>query len=337
MTEKEILSKQIADAQKIEKFCRTYNLCNRNDNSKLYQELKRNEAMFETWVGKVFLEGLRKRTQEGKRKKILVKCCWLGAKSFFLLALFLLGVMIYSGVEQAKQEAVLDYIRQERLAVSTRNAESELSDSEITLENDSGVSDGILEEYQSLYSMNKELVGWLKVQGTNIDYPVMQSCNKEDFYLDHDFQKNESVRGALFISGEAQISPMDQNLVIFGHNMRDGSMFGELKKYLDKSYWEQNPQIEFDTIYKKGTYRIVSVVRTSVLEEHEEGFRYYWFRNYNNRDEFQQLKDFLEEKQVYKTGETVEYSDTLLMLSTCEYSTDQGRLVVIAKKIQADY
>jgi sortase B len=181
--------------------------------------------------------------------------------------------------------------------------------------------------------MYPDVVGWIKVEGTPIDYPVMQDRNDDDYYLKHNFEGKEDNKGAPFVSADACIDPLDQNLVIFGHNVSDGSQFGELDRYLDYDFYQQHSTIEFDTIYETGTYQIVAVVKTHVKTDNESGFRYYWFREYENRGEFQDLLDFIEDNKVYDTGEYLSYGDTTIMLSTCEYTVDNGRLVIIAKRM----
>ena len=165
------------------------------------------------------------------------------------------------------------------------------------------------------------------------DYPVMQDHTGGEYYLKHNFEGKDDNKGKPIVSADASIDPMDQNIVIFGHNVSDGSQFGDLDAYLDKKFYKNHPVITFDTIYETGQYQIVAVEKTNVKEKDESGFRYYWFRNYKNRKEFQNLLDFVEEHRVYDTGEHLIYGDTTIMLSNCEYTVNNGRLVVIAKRI----
>ena len=190
-----------------------------------------------------------------------------------------------------------------------------------------------LERYAELFAMNNDMAGWIRIEDTQINYPVMYTPDNPDYYLKHNFEGKDDNKGNPFVSADASIDPMDQNIVIFGHNVSDGSQFGDLDAYLDKKFYKKHPVITFDTIYETGQYQIVAVVKTHVKEKDESGFRYYWFRNYKNRKEFQNLLDFVEENRVYDTGEHLIYGDTTIMLSTCEYTVNNGRLVVIAKRI----
>lgn len=257
---------------------------------------------------------------KNRHRQMVEKVCRRLAFSFLAMAVVLLLAFNYFQIKEAKKEAVLEYIRQEKEMM--KNQDTEDTDRL-----------AILSQYDILYSMYPDLAGWLKVDGTPIDYPVMQDRTGEEYYLTHNFEGKDDNKGNPFISADASIEPMDQNIVIYGHNVRDGSQFGDLDYYLDKKFYEKHPVITFDTIYETGTYQIVAVVKTHVKQEDEAGFRYYWFRNYENRDEFQDLLDFIEENRLYDTGEHLSYGDTTIMLSTCEYTVNNGRLVVIAKRI----
>lgn len=257
---------------------------------------------------------------KNRHRQMVEKVCRRLAFSFLAMAVVLLLAFNYFQIKEAKKEAVLEYIRQEKEMM--KNQDTEDTDRL-----------AILSQYDILYSMYPDLAGWIKVDGTPIDYPVMQDRTGEEYYLTHNFEGKDDNKGNPFISADASIEPMDQNIVIYGHNVRDGSQFGDLDYYLDKKFYEKHPVITFDTIYETGTYQIVAVVKTHVKQEDEAGFRYYWFRNYENRDEFQDLLDFIEENRLYDTGEHLSYGDTTIMLSTCEYTVNNGRLVVIAKRI----
>ena len=125
---------------------------------------------------------------------------------------------------------------------------------------------------------------------------------------------------------------MDDNLVIYGHNMKNGHMFGELKNYGTESYFLSHPRILFHTLYEKAEYEVVTVVQTHIKDETEDGFRYYQFFNYETEEAFSECVDFIQENQIYDVENKLQYGDQLLMLSTCDYAEDNGRFVVIARK-----
>lgn len=190
----------------------------------------------------------------------------------------------------------------------------------------------ILPQYKEMSEQYPQLYGWLQVPETQIDLPVMRAEGDKEFYLHHDFTGAESAEGALFVDAESSIYPQDGNTVIYGHNMKNGHMFGTLKMYLDREFFQAHREIYFDTLYENGIYEAVAVLKTRILNENENGFRYYQFFQYKNKEEFQECLDFVEENQRFGTGSTLQYGDKILMLSTCEYSQENGRLVVVARK-----
>lgn len=191
----------------------------------------------------------------------------------------------------------------------------------------------ILKEYKKLYKQNKDMVGWLKIEGTNIDYPVMQTGEDEgDYYLHHDFNKEESVSGSLFLDARNDFVNRDTNLIIYGHNMRDGSMFGRLKNYMDKEYWEQHKEIVFDTIYEKVHYSIVAVCLSKVNYQDDYTFRYYNFLNAESKEDFDAFKANIQQLTAFEQTVDISYGDELLTLSTCNSYIEDGRLFLVAKK-----
>ena len=160
----------------------------------------------------------------------------------------------------------------------------------------------------------------------------MRAEGDRNFYLDHDFSGMESAEGALFVDEKNSIYPPDGNTVVYGHNMKNGHMFGTLKMYLDEEFFREHRKIHFDTVYETGIYEVVAVLKTRILNENEPGFRYYRFFQYQTKEEFQECQDFVEKNRIFETGTDLQYGDQILMLSTCEYSQENGRLVVVARK-----
>lgn len=190
----------------------------------------------------------------------------------------------------------------------------------------------ILAQYREMVKEYPGLFGWLQIPDTQINLPVMQPLKERNFYLSHDFTGMESAEGALFVDPKNERWPQDGNTVIYGHNMKNGHMFGELSKYEDRDYFYEHQEIHFDTIYEVGIYEVVAVLKTRILNESEQGFRYYRFFQYDSKKEFRKCQDFVKENQLFETGSILDYGDRILMLSTCEYSQDNGRLVIVARK-----
>lgn len=191
----------------------------------------------------------------------------------------------------------------------------------------------VLDEYKTLYEKNKRLIGWLKIDDTIIDYPVMQTSDNE-YYLDHNFNQEYDKNGSLFLDCDCNIYPRSTNLIIYGHHMKSGQMFGQLQKYAKESYGEMHSVIQFDSIYEKATYQVMYVFRSQVYNEDDLVFKYYQFINANSEEEFNSYMKEMEAMSLYDTGVTANYGDSLLTLSTCDHSQTDGRFVVVAKRIK---
>ncbi len=191
----------------------------------------------------------------------------------------------------------------------------------------------VLDEYKTLYEKNKRLIGWLKIDDTIIDYPVMQTSNNE-YYLDHNFNQEYDKNGSLFLDCDCSIYPRSTNLIIYGHHMKSGQMFGQLQKYAKESYGKEHSVIQFDSIYEKATYQVMYVFRSQVYNEDDLVFKYYQFINANSEEEFNSYMKEMEAMSLYDTGVSASFGDSLLTLSTCDHSQTDGRFVVVAKRIK---
>ena len=195
----------------------------------------------------------------------------------------------------------------------------------------------ILPEYQEIYAENDDLVGWLQIDGTQINYPVLQSDSEADsqFYLTHSFAKKKDKNGSLFMDYRNDFVNRDTNIIIYGHNMKNGAMFGSLKKYLEKDYLEKHARLRFDTIYERGTYEVIGAFLSEVSYQDEYTFRYYNFLNADNKSEFEAFAVNVMQLDALKQGTLdAKYGDQLLTLSTCSSYTDEGRMFIIAKRIK---
>lgn len=191
----------------------------------------------------------------------------------------------------------------------------------------------VLDEYKTLYQKNKKLIGWLKIDDTIIDYPVMQTDNNE-YYLTYNFNQEYDKNGSIFMDYNCSVYPRSTNLIIYGHHMKSGQMFGQLQKYAKESYGKEHNIIQFDSIYEKGTYEVMYVFRSKVFNEDDFVFKYYQFIDANSEDEFNSYMKEMAEMSLYDTGVTASYGDSLLTLSTCDNSQSDGRFAVVAKKIR---
>lgn len=190
----------------------------------------------------------------------------------------------------------------------------------------------ILPEYETLYNSNKKLIGWIEIDDTKIDYPVLQ-CGDNTYYLNHNFDQEEDRNGSIFLDYRCDVIQGNDNYILYGHHMSSGKMFAALEKYEDKDYYEKHPYIRFDTIYEKQTFQVMYVFRSRVYNEDDVVFKYYDFIDVNSENEFVSYMREMEEETFYNTGVTASYGEQLLTLSTCDYNEKNGRFVVVAKRI----
>ncbi|MDY3225607.1 MAG: class B sortase [Candidatus Faecousia sp.] len=189
----------------------------------------------------------------------------------------------------------------------------------------------MLPGYKELYEQNSDAVGWLKIEGTKINYPVFQTPDNISYYLYRDSDKKENKHGSIYAWEAADVNKPSDNVTLFGHNMADGSMFAALNNYTSKAAWDKNNLIFFDTLTEYHTYKIFAVFKTSANKG--EGFSYHQFVDAANAEEFNEFVSTCKKLSFYDTGITPVYGDKLLCLSTCEYTLENGRLVVAAVRI----
>lgn len=199
----------------------------------------------------------------------------------------------------------------------TENVVSELTEAQI-----------LHKKYQALYAQNEDFVGWISIDGTNVNYPVMQSIHSPDFYLKHGFDKAYSAYGVPYVD-EACAVGLSNNTVIYGHNMKNGSMFHDLLQYADAEFWAEHQTIRFDTMSRTSEYQVILAFR---FDTNHETFRYNEYTDMNE-EEFTEFMDECRRRQLYDTGITAAYGDELITLSTCEYTYENGRFAVVAKRI----
>lgn len=250
----------------------------------------------------------------------------------FGISAFFVGNYIVESKEQAKQNQALADLKNsmketepEESVPETTDPEGTFGAAEIRDEN------GMLMEYGEIYAQNPNLVGWIRIDGSKLDNPVMQTPNDPNYYLDHDFYGNSSAWGAIYAREECDINAPSDNITLYGHNMRDGSMFAVANDYTRKETWEENPLIFFDTLYEYHVYKIFAVFKTSA--NLGEGFTYHNMIEAGSKEEFDAFISKCKELSFYDTGITPQYGDKTICLSTCEYTLDNGRLVLAAVRI----
>lgn len=238
--------------------------------------------------------------------------------SGFLLCFILSLTFIISYYQDsAKQEAIYDELVEVVEEEKIKNDESDL-----------------LKEYQDLYLQNDDIVGWIKIDGTKINYPVMQTVDEPNFYLRRGFDKKYTIYGCPYMQENCNVDKPSDNLVIYGHHMNDGTMFANLMKYTKKSFWEEHKTIVFDTLEEHKEYEVMAAFKTVVYSDSPESFKYYHFVDAENEEEFNAFVEKCKELSFYDTGVEAEYGDKFITLSTCEYSKKNSRMVVVAKRVK---
>ena len=181
---------------------------------------------------------------------------------------------------------------------------------------------------QKLYEINSDIIGWIRIDNSNIDYPVMQTKNSPNYYLRKNFYKQYTYLGTPYLAENCDINISD-NLIIYGHHINNSKMFGELENYQKVEYYNSHKIIKLYTLEEKKEYEIISIFTTNTYT----GFKYYNFINANNENEFDTFVNQCKELSFFDIENTAVYGDKLLTLSTCDYSNENARLVIVAKRI----
>lgn len=190
----------------------------------------------------------------------------------------------------------------------------------------------ILPQYAELAQQNPDMFGWIKIDGTPVDYPVMHTPDDPEKYLRRGFDGEYSMAGTIFL--DCRCSPDSDNLIVYGHNMKNNTMFGSILNYKDQSYWELHPVIHFDTLHEKQDYEVLAAFYDRVYTPKDTCFKYYNFIDAADGYAFDDAIRSYREKALYDTGVSAQYGDTLLTLSTCAYHVENGRFVIVARKIE---
>jgi sortase B len=250
---------------------------------------------------------------------------------FVCCAVYIANYMVDSH-EQGSAYDDLASIRDQYLNGSTDPQNTLPQQSQLpTLPNGNRDPQYILPELRDAYEKNNHLVGWITIPDTKINYPVVQSPEKPNYYLDHTFEKKWSSWGCIYARESCDVFRPSDNVVLYGHHMKDGSMFAQLDKYKKKDFWEEHQTFTFDTLYERHTYQVIAVFKTSA--NLGAGFSYHTFNDAGSKEEFDAFMEQVHKLQFSDTGVTAEYGDLLLTLSTCEYTLSNGRFVVVAKRI----
>jgi|LSQX01.3.fsa_nt_gb sortase B len=184
----------------------------------------------------------------------------------------------------------------------------------------------VLQRFLPLLEINPEIVGWISISGTNIDYPVVQTDNNE-YYLSYDFRGNKARQGTIFMDYRNSPDCSDKNTIIYGHNMRDGSMFGVLARFKDKNFFQENTTILFYTLYEITEWEIFSAYVT------DTSFNYIK-QNFTSDEEYLNFINAIKDKSMHKRNVELRKDDKIITLSTCSYEFNNARFVVHARRVR---
>ncbi len=235
-----------------------------------------------------------------KNKKIIV--------ILFLIIITIIVICIYNKNNNILQEVVID-----KTKITTEKTERML-------------------QVEALKKENEDIIGWLEIPNTKINFPVVQGTDNQ-YYMTHTYKKEESKDGSIFLDKDYNWDLPSSNLLLYGHNNKNGNMFQGLLNYKQESYYNEHPDIRFTTLTDDSEYEIISVFLSRVYYTNENNvFRYYYFINAENEEQYNYYIEESKKASLYDTGKTAKYGEQLLTLSTCEYSQEDGRFVIVAKK-----
>ena len=217
---------------------------------------------------------------------------------------------------------------------STTDTETSVSD-DMSSDADMDETTAITNPYAESFLANEDMAGWLVIPDTTIDYPIMWTPGDESYYLYRDFNKEDNDNGSLILDTDSCLDPLTTNLIIHGHNMKSGAMFGNLTDYEDEEYYKEHNQIILYTKECQRNYEIIAVFRSQVYKKTDDVFKFYKFFDATTEEEFNDFYNNIKELSLYDTGVTAEFGDNFITLSTCVYHVTNGRFVVVAKEVES--
>lgn len=255
--------------------------------------------------------------RRGKRYKVKKK-----NKLNIFLILWAITLVVTIVIKNNKKEILSNYNQIKENIVEITREEISTSDERIN-------------KLKELQSENPDIMAWIQIENTNINYPVVQTKNN-DYYMNRNYKREKSKDGALFIDKDYDWKLPSTNILIYGHNNRGSAeMFASLMNYKEEQFYKEHNKIRFTTVEEDAEYEIIAVFLSRVYYKSEKDvFRYYYFINAKDEKEFNEYVNNSKKASLYNIDATAEYGDQLLTLSTCSYHTEDGRLAVVARKIK---
>lgn len=192
----------------------------------------------------------------------------------------------------------------------------------------------MLPHMKELYDQNPDTIGWIEIEGTKLDYPVMWTPNEKWKYDHLSFDGKYDYGGVPYLNEDCSVDPATDNLIIYGHNMTNGTQFRTIMYYQQMNYWRDHPTIKFTTLYEEREYEILAAFYDRVYYKEETCFKYYYFIDPETEEEFNEGITYFKEHSLYDTGVDAKWGDQLITLVTCAYHVDDGRFVVVGRLVE---
>lgn len=242
-----------------------------------------------------------------------------------ILTVVCLAVFIYAG--HGLVTTMLDYSKNNKIVSDLQETFYNASDADEAFQTNDGERK-VRSGFDILLNENDELVGWITIDGTQIDYPILKADNNDD-YLHRDFYGNSNILGSIFMDFRNNVTSNDLNTIIYGHRTKNGSMFEDLTKFQEQEFFENHSTFTFDTLYESYEAEVFAVYNTLT------DFNYIQ-TDFSNTDDYEQLLTEVQGKSMIESEVEVGPNDRIITLSTCDYALDDhnGRLVVQAKLVK---
>ena len=254
----------------------------------------------------------KKHKEKNKKNLIIVSII------FMILILSCIGYIIYDKISQIRNQAIYDEIN---------------TNIEVSQDMGNNITEN-MKKVISLKQQNEDVKGWIQIEDTIINYPILQTTDN-DYYLNYTYKKEKSKYGSIYAKNECDILDNNSNVIIYGHNMRNGQMFNTLLDYINESFYKEHKTIKIATEKEESNYSIVAAFKSRIFYQNEKNvFRYYNYTKFNNEDDYNDFLENCKKMQLYDTGVSAEYGEQLITLITCEYSQENGRMIIVAKKVE---
>lgn len=191
----------------------------------------------------------------------------------------------------------------------------------------------MLPGYDELLNTNSDFIGWIEINDTQVNNPIVYPSQGNNYYLKHNFYNEKNSRGTLFIQENTSFN--DHATIIYGHYMKDGTMFGELKKFTDESFFNDHQYITITNLYEEKTYEVIAVFKDYVHTVDDTSFKFYFYYGNPVETEFNRMISFITEKSIHSRNiEDLTIDDYIVQLVTCSYHVENGRLAILLREVK---